>query len=159
MVLYFTSASYPSAVIYMGKDKFENEDLIKFGWQNDVWFHVENLSSAHVYLRLPDASMKWDAIPQDLLTDLAQLTKSNSIEGSKKDNITVIYTPWSNLKKTAGMETGQVSFFKDKMVIQTMLMIAGQESLCKRKRSINHQSSRKNKNREISKFRGGETRQ
>jgi len=44
------------------------------------------------------------------------LTKANSIEGNKKDNITVIYTPWSNLKKTAGMETGQVGFHKQKMV-------------------------------------------
>ena len=99
----------------MGKDKFENEDLIKFGWSNDVWFHVENQSSAHVYLRLPN-DMEWDNIPQDLLIDLAQLTKANSIQGSKLNNISVIYTPWSNLKKTSGMETGQVSFFKDKMV-------------------------------------------
>ena len=40
--------------LYMGRDKIENEDLIKFGWPNDVWFHVSNLSSAHVYLRMPE---------------------------------------------------------------------------------------------------------
>ena len=39
-------------MIYMGKDKFENEDLLKYGFPEDVWFHVDNLSSAHVYLRL-----------------------------------------------------------------------------------------------------------
>jgi hypothetical protein len=44
--------------------------------------------------------MKWDAIPQELLIDAAQLTKANSIEGNKKDNITIIYTPHANLKKT-----------------------------------------------------------
>lgn len=38
----------------MGRDKIENEDLIKFGWAQDVWFHVSNLSSAHVYLRMED---------------------------------------------------------------------------------------------------------
>ena len=36
----------------MGRDKHENEDLIKWGWPEDVWFHVDKVSSAHVYLRL-----------------------------------------------------------------------------------------------------------
>lgn len=53
---------------------------------------------------------EWDNLPQDLVVDLAQLTKANSIEGNKKDNITVIYTPWSNLKKDGSMEVGQVTF-------------------------------------------------
>ncbi|TKX23929.1 hypothetical protein C1H76_3867 [Elsinoe australis] len=121
MVLYFTSNVVdPPAYIYMGKDKFENEDLIKFGWEEDVWvrdmiFHVDNLSSAHVYVRLPEGQT-WDKIEAPLLTDCAQLTKANSIEGNKKDAITVIYTPWSNLKKDGSMATGQVSFHNQKKV-------------------------------------------
>ncbi|KAJ3186507.1 Coiled-coil domain-containing protein 25 [Gaertneriomyces sp. JEL0708] len=116
MVFFFTSnVVSPAAKIYMGKDKFENEDLIKYGWPEDVWFHVDKLSSAHVYLRL-ERGQSWDDIPEALLTDLAQLTKANSIEGSKKSNLTIIYTPWSNLKKSPGMETGQVSFHKNNLV-------------------------------------------
>jgi predicted ribosome quality control (RQC) complex YloA/Tae2 family protein len=99
----------------MGKDKFENENLIKFGWPEDVWFHVDKLSSAHVYLRLPP-DVDWTNIPEDLLVDCAQLCKANSIEGNKKDNVTILYTPWYNLKKTQGMETGQVTFHKDTLV-------------------------------------------
>ena len=56
MVLYFQckpKAHETGYRIYMGKDKFENEDLIKWGWPEDVWFHVDDLSSAHVYLRMP----------------------------------------------------------------------------------------------------------
>jgi len=78
---------------------------------------------------MPDG-MKWDAIPPEILTDCAQLTKANSIEGSpsittnciitlegnKKDNITVIYTPWRNLHKQNGMATGQVGFHRQKEV-------------------------------------------
>ncbi|KAK1242419.1 hypothetical protein MKX07_000405 [Trichoderma sp. CBMAI-0711] len=30
--------------------------------------------------------------------------------GNKKDNVTIIYTPWSNLKKDGSMDVGQVSF-------------------------------------------------
>ncbi|KAF9781791.1 cytoplasmic protein [Thelephora terrestris] len=103
----------PAVVIYAGKDKHENEDLIKFAWPQDVWFHVDKLSSAHVYLRMPDG-MAWDGIPEPLLVDCAQLVKANSIEGNKKDNITVIYTPADNLKKTGDMQVGQVSFHDDK---------------------------------------------
>ncbi|KND00765.1 uncharacterized protein SPPG_03878 [Spizellomyces punctatus DAOM BR117] len=116
MVFYFSSnVVSPAAEIYMGKDKYENEELIKYGWPEDVWFHVDKLSSAHVYLRL-QKGQSWEDISEELLTDLAQLTKANSIEGNKKSNLTIIYTPWSNLKKTPGMETGQVTFHRNNMV-------------------------------------------
>lgn len=32
------------------------------------------------------------------------------------NNVDVVYTMWSNLKKTAGMEVGQVGFHRDKEV-------------------------------------------
>ena len=57
MVYYFTCISDPSIVIYMGKDKYENEELIKYAWPDcDVWFHVAEMSSAHVYLRVQNIS-------------------------------------------------------------------------------------------------------
>lgn len=46
-----------------------------------MWFHVDKLSSAHIYLRM-DEGETWDRIPEQLLIDCAQLTKANSIEGS-----------------------------------------------------------------------------
>lgn len=55
------------------------------------------------------------------MTDLAQLTKANSIEGNKKDNVTIIYTPWSNLKKDGSMAVGQVSF-KDPRKVKRVLV-------------------------------------
>jgi hypothetical protein len=36
--------------------------------------------------------------------------------GNKKDNITVIYTPWRNLHKQASMATGQIGFHRQKQV-------------------------------------------
>ena len=107
-------------------------------------FHVDNLSSAHVYLRL-EKGKTMDDIPADVLEDCAQLVKNNSIQGTysthppppllcssrdwathathrcirtgvKETTVTVIYTPWSNLKKTQGMEAGAVSFFDQKLV-------------------------------------------
>lgn len=66
-------------------------------------------------------SQTWDNLPADLVTDLAQLTKANSIEGNKKDNVTIIYTPWSNLKKDGSMDVGQVSFKDQKKVKRVMV--------------------------------------
>jgi predicted ribosome quality control (RQC) complex YloA/Tae2 family protein len=58
-----------------------DEDLIKYAWPQDVWFHVDKLSSAHVYLRMPSTIESWEKIPEPLLIDCAQLVKANSIEG------------------------------------------------------------------------------
>nr|XP_014698796.2 coiled-coil domain-containing protein 25 isoform X5 [Equus asinus] len=117
MVFYFTSSSVNSSAytIYMGKDKYENEDLIKYGWPEDIWFHVDRLSSAHVYLRLHKGETIED-IPKEVLMDCAHLVKANSIQGCKMNNVNVVYTPWSNLKKTADMDVGQIGFHRQKDV-------------------------------------------
>jgi len=121
MVYYFTSnVVTPSASIYAGKDKVENEDLIKYGLEEDIWFHADKLSSAHIYLRLKEGE-SWECINEAVLVDCAQLTKANSIEGNKKDNVTVIYTPWSNLKKDGSMAVGQVGF-KDPRKVKRILV-------------------------------------
>ncbi|KAJ6624368.1 cytoplasmic protein [Mycena sp. CBHHK59/15] len=149
MVLFFTSTVVtPSVTLYMGRDKVENEDLIKYAHPGDVWFHVDKLSSAHVYLRLPeDASIVWEAIPETLLTDCAQLVKANSIEGNKKDNLTIIYTPADNLKKTGDMAVGQVSFHSDKKVKRVHVLkrenpIVNRLNKTKVERVVDHEQER-----------------
>eukprot|EP00850_Spirogloea_muscicola_P014155 SM000100S09382 [mRNA] locus=s100:71617:72510:+ [translate_table: standard] len=116
MVFYFkVRPEAGDLVIYMGLDKFENEDLIKYGLPEDVWFHVDKLSSAHVYLRL-NKGQTIDAISDEMLEDCAQLVKANSIQGNKLNNLDVVYTPWSNLKKAPSMDIGQVGFHNPKLV-------------------------------------------
>lgn len=105
----------------MGKDKYENEDLIKWAIKEDYWFHVDDLSSAHVYLKPPlgpDDQPLWslDSIPEDLVLDCAQLVKANSIEGCKMNGVRVVYTPASNLRKEQGFAVGQVAFHNNKLV-------------------------------------------
>jgi len=48
------------------------------------------------------------------LEDAAQLVKANSIMGSKMNDVDVVYTMWTNLKKTDGMDIGQVGIHKEK---------------------------------------------
>ncbi|RZC75554.1 hypothetical protein C5167_051033 [Papaver somniferum] len=149
MVLYFSTRSESGGelTIFMGLDKHENEDLIKYGLPEDIWFHVDKMSSAHVYLRLRKGQTM-DDISEDVLQDCVQLVKSQFhprqeyfilfdhlhrvycgrnilalylmlfcyLAGNKVNNIDVVYTPWSNLKKTASMDVGQVGFHNTKMV-------------------------------------------
>ncbi|XP_071068030.1 coiled-coil domain-containing protein 25 isoform X4 [Dasypus novemcinctus] len=59
---------------------------------------------------------KIEDIPKEVLMDCAHLVKANSIQGCKMNNVNVVYTPWSNLKKTADMDVGQIGFHRQKDV-------------------------------------------
>jgi predicted ribosome quality control (RQC) complex YloA/Tae2 family protein len=111
MVVFFKSID-PNFTIYVGKDKYENEELLKYAFPIDVWFHVEDLSSAHVYLRLPEG-LTIDKIPENILEECFQIVKDNSKEGRKKEKVSVCYTLWENLKKTSSMDIGEVGFKKE----------------------------------------------
>lgn len=109
------SRSHPEVELYYGFDKYENEDLIKYAWDGDVWFHVDKHSSAHIYARL-GGIYGFDDIPQEVLMEAAQLTKANSIEGCKLNNLRICYTPASNLHKDNSMETGEVGFKNNRLI-------------------------------------------
>lgn len=60
--------------------------LLRGGWGDVIMdgvcrFHVDKLSSAHVYLRL-HKGQTIESITPELLEDCAQLVKANSIQGS-----------------------------------------------------------------------------
>ncbi|CAF0795277.1 unnamed protein product [Rotaria sordida] len=118
MVFFFTSNVVdPPYTIYMGRDKYENNELLKYCWPEDVWFHVSKLSSAHVYLRLQKGETI-DNLPALVLEDCCQLVKANSIEGCKLNKVDIVYTPVDNLRQTNDMDVGQVGFHVDKNVKQ-----------------------------------------
>jgi len=117
MVFFFTSSE--GLTIYMGKNKFENEDLIRCAHPEDIWFHVSDYSSAHVYLRMEVLPYEaraegryfdLDNLPLQAMEECMQLTKANSIEGCKRAEVQIIFTPATNLLKTPDMDIGQVDF-------------------------------------------------
>jgi hypothetical protein len=119
MVLYFTVCD-PDYIVYCGLDKFENELLIKYAWPEDAWFHVDSYSSAHYYLRLKTGETL-DDIPDTVLEDIAQMTKESSKDGKKVDNVKVVYTMASNLRKSNDMDTGEVGYHNRTLVKSTMV--------------------------------------
>lgn len=56
-------------------------------------------------------------------------SQENSIEGCKKASVTVIYTPWANLRKDGSMAVGQVSFHSDKNVRKYVVIEKDKETL------------------------------
>lgn len=116
MVLFFECCD-PKYTVFMGKDKYENEELLKYGFPEDLWFHVDDLSSAHVYLRRPIGEKLEDVNPV-VIAEMCQLVKNNSIEGCKSSKVDIIYTEFANVKKTASMDTGSVSFHNQNLVVK-----------------------------------------
>lgn len=114
-MVFFFKTRCGEYTIFMGKDKYENEDLIKYGTPEDCWFHVDDLSSAHVYLRLKPG-MTLDDISEDCIMDCCSLVKANSIAGCKKSFVYIVYTRWKNLKKTSDMVEGQVGYHRPENV-------------------------------------------
>ena len=124
MVLFYqpSDARY---VVYAGRDKEENEDLIRWGLPTDWWFHVDKMSSAHVYIRLPRGESISD-VPEGVIQECCQLVKANSIQGCKEARVKVVFTPWENLKKTSDMAVGQVGFHSQKLV--TTFTVEGKDN-------------------------------
>lgn len=108
-------------LLFVGDDKFENDGLIKYSQrymrelQTQVyWFHVDDLSSPHAYVRLNEGETE---IPPRLVQLCSQIVKNGSIEGVKRPAVDVIYTSCSSLTKSKGMKVGQVSFLPRSEVI------------------------------------------
>lgn len=99
-------------LIITGKDKFENDMLIKYGYKelNYVWFHADKFSSGHIYLQLGPNEKSIDDVPEEVLNDCLQLCKASSIAGNKLAECTILITPWTNLRKSGYMKPGEVSF-------------------------------------------------
>lgn len=115
-MVYFYESNPLGAVrkyqIVTGKDKFENDMLIKYGYKelNYVWFHADKYSSGHVYLKLYEDEKSLEDVPTEVINDCLQLCKSVSIQGNKMSQCCIIHTPWINLRKNKTMKPGEVSF-------------------------------------------------
>lgn len=83
-LIYFTLNSHPINI-----SSFSNQFISTFAMRNFCFsflfhprrFHVDKMSSAHVYLRLHKCQTI-DDISEGLLDDCAQLVKANSIQGN-----------------------------------------------------------------------------
>ena len=64
--------------IQIGKNKFENDELVRNANPNDIWFHISNSPSCHVIL----ITNNQKALPKQVIKRCACLCKSNSSSSS-----------------------------------------------------------------------------
>jgi predicted ribosome quality control (RQC) complex YloA/Tae2 family protein len=98
-VMNFKNTEYE---IFIGRNKKENWDLIDASNETDIWFHVANVPSCHIFLKTEEPISK---IPRQVIKRCACLCKSYSSSASIK-NCEIIYTTIANIKK--GEHVGEV---------------------------------------------------
>ncbi|AET40466.1 Jlp2p Ecym_6066 [Eremothecium cymbalariae DBVPG len=123
--------------IITGKDKHENDLLIKHGFRdlNYIWFHTDRYASGHIYLQLHANQKTIEEVPKEVIQDCLQLCKSESKEGNKLSQCTIIGTPWHNLRKAGYMKPGEVSFKSTKAVKKMECFGRDNQTLNKLKKS------------------------
>ena len=94
-------------VIYFGKTKYNNFELINISEPTDIWFHVKDYSSCHVILKNDDVIRD---IPRTVIKRCALLCKIHS--KCKYDTCTIMYTYLKNVHKTDVIGQVNVDEFK-----------------------------------------------
>lgn len=115
-IYFFNNQNYS---IKIGKNKTENDHIVKTSAKTDIWFHVDNIKStfgaprvftkrvnipsSHVILLNND---KLNKIPKQVIKRCACLCKSNSSSKSES-KCEIIYTEMANVTPTR--HEGQVT--------------------------------------------------
>src|SRR5947209_3036296 len=87
--------TFENNLIKIGKNQDENDKIISDAKQNDLWFHLSNLTSCHVILEYS----KDYPISNQMIYYCAKLVKENT-KFKNLPKLTVNYTEIKNIKKT-----------------------------------------------------------
>jgi predicted ribosome quality control (RQC) complex YloA/Tae2 family protein len=98
--IYFEKLGF-EITYYIGKNSADNFDVIDMGSPNDIWFHIENVSSSHVVMILPDNGHKLNSkIYNTILKQGALFCKQNTKKMVSMQNVNITYTKLKNVFKT-----------------------------------------------------------
>lgn len=92
-------------ILQIGENQNENDTLIKTNNQNDLWFHIDNISGPHFVLKNGG-----DSIPKRYLNYIAGLFPNYKSNLTNRYN--VIYTEIKNVKLTKVLGQVTVNNFK-----------------------------------------------
>ena len=90
----FVDETNKQYTILIGKNKLENDTLIRNSEPNDLWFHLDNMSSPHIVLKT-----NGDLIPKKYINSILSLFPLHK-SGLKFTKFKVIYTEIKNIQLT-----------------------------------------------------------
>lgn len=100
--------------IYVGKNNYQNEDLIfKIADASDLWFHAKGLPGSHVIVKTEGKE-----IPDRLYEEAAALAAYYS-KGREQEKVEIDYTERKNIKKPNGAKPGFVIYYTNYSLIAT----------------------------------------
>lgn len=83
---------------HIGKNQYENLDVIDKGGPNDLWFHAKNRASCHVVCEVPSGIQKHEL--SYIIKRGALLCKQNTNKLKSEKHVEFIYTACKNVEKT-----------------------------------------------------------
>jgi predicted ribosome quality control (RQC) complex YloA/Tae2 family protein len=91
--------------IYEGKNAQGNNSLLDECSENDIWFHVNNSTSAHIVLSIPTTTTTTTKPPKQVIKRCCCICKASTKTSNK---VEIVYTTRSNLEKVN--DRGTVTF-------------------------------------------------
>jgi predicted ribosome quality control (RQC) complex YloA/Tae2 family protein len=98
-------------VFKIGENSQDNFDIIDDSLPDDIWFHVNNLPSAHVIASIPLGKKLDKKQLGKIITQGAVICKQYSRYASQK-NLNIIYTKIKFVKKTETLGSVETSIAK-----------------------------------------------
>ena len=96
----FPNIKFP-ITYFIGKNAYDNFKIIDISKPNDLWFHINNISSCHVIANISEPEYEFLTKKQFLtiIKKGALLCKQNTTKVKEEKKIEIIYTQVKNLVK------------------------------------------------------------
>ncbi len=95
--------------MFVGRNDRQNDELVKMGKGNDLWFHIRDFPGSHVLVRVKRGA----DVPRGTIEEAARLAVKYSSRAQEGKG-TVVYTNVKYLKKPKGAKPGAVLVTREK---------------------------------------------
>ena len=102
--------------VLVGKNNNQNDRLtFKIAQKDDIWLHTKDIPGSHVIIRLTEAGLSPELLPESTLLFAAKLAVQYS-QAKGSNNVPVDYTRARYVKKPSGAKPGFVIFTNQKTI-------------------------------------------
>lgn len=113
----FSFVSPDGIKILVGKNNSQNDRLtFKIAHKDDIWLHTKDIPGSHVIIKLAEAGLTPQLLPEGTLLQAARLAVEYS-KAKGSSNVPVDYTRAKYVKKPSGAKPGFVIFTNQKTII------------------------------------------